>query len=187
MKYLIKIFYILIFFLSACSDSDPYHADKHLSEMQKNQILLTTVRYMGHLPKKGNHETKFDQAFDKHYSNLAKDYTLEAYFKNDDFEYFLASRIAPSLKEKKIAVGVKMQRNTDGNLTYYEEVFRTWKFDVPEMQEKGLMLFEKMVNKKDLTPYYPQNSDKEEFIEFPDQRVYFDLDEKRWLLRGGES
>jgi hypothetical protein len=108
---------------------------------------------------------------------------VEAYHQKEDYEYVLTSRIAPSLKEKKIAIGVKMQRNANGDLTYYEEVFRTWKFEIPEMQVKGLMLFDKMVKGEDLSPYYPQNSGKEEFIEFPDEKVTFDIEERRWKIK----
>lgn len=168
--------------MAACTPKSKYDPDKYLSTSKKQQVLLTTVRYLGHLPKKGTHENKFDAVFDEYYSKLALDFTLEAYFEKDGYEYFLASRIAPSLKVKKVATGVKMQRDSDGNLTYYEEVFRTWKFEIPEMQEKGLMLFDRMVNGGDLSPYYPQNSGAEEYIEFPDGKVYYDPSSRRWLV-----
>ncbi|SDY46028.1 MULTISPECIES: hypothetical protein [Rhodonellum] len=184
MKFLFPILAALMLLVSACSTENKYEADKHLTEVEKSQLLLTTIRYMGHLPKKGTQENKFDADFDEHYSTLAKEYTVEAYHQKDDYEYVLTTRIAPSLKEKKIAIGVKMQRNANGELTYYEEVFRTWKFEVPEMKEKGFMLFDKMVKGEDLSPYYPQNSGKEEFIEFPDQKVTFDIKERRWIMKG---
>lgn len=170
--------------LSSCNQKDPYHPDTNLSTSQQQQILLSTVRYLGHLPSRATHANKFDPAFDEYYSKLALDFNLEGYTEKDGYEYFLASRIAPSIKEKKVATGVKMQRDADGNLTYYEEVFRTWKFVVPEMQEKGLMLFEKMVKGEDLSPYYPQNSGVEEFIEFPDAKVSYDVKDRIWKVNG---
>jgi hypothetical protein len=112
------------------------------------------------------------------------DFTLEAYYNKNGDEYFLVSRIAPSLKVKKVAVGVKMKRDDQGNLLDYEEVFRTWKFEIPEMQQKGLMLFDKMVRGEDLSAYYPQNSGEEEYIEFPDERVFYDVNERRWRTAG---
>lgn len=171
----------------ACTPKSKYDPSKYLSTKEQQQILLTTVRYLGHLPKKGTHETKFDKVFDEYYSKLALDFTLEAYFEKDGYEYFLASRIAPSLKVKKVATGVKMKRDKEGNLVYYEELFRTWKFEIPEMLEKGLMLFDKMVNEEDLSPYYPQNSGVEEFIEFPDAKVFYDTNSRRWLVGGSSS
>jgi hypothetical protein len=187
MKLYVKFVLICLVLFSACGrTSDKYNAQRQLSEKEQRQLLLTTIRYMGHLPKKGTHETKFDAVFNEYYSQLALDYTVEAYYKKDGYEYFLASRIAPSLKVKKVAVGVKMKRNPDGQLEYYEEVFRTWRFEVPEMLEKGLMLFDKMVNGEDLSPYFPQNSGAEEFIEFPDEKVFFDIEEKRWKVKGSD-
>ena len=168
--------------LSSCNQKDPYHPDRNLSESEQQQILLTTVRYLGHLPRGGTHANKFDSAFDEYYSKLALDFNLEGYTEKDGYEYFLASRIAPSLSVKKVATGVKMQRDSDGSLTYYEEVFRTWKFEIPEMQEKGLMLFDKMVKGEDLGPYYPQNSGKEEYIEFPDSKVTYDVKDRIWKV-----
>lgn len=182
MKLYVKGLFLVLMILFACESGSKYDPGKNLSEKEQRQILLTSIRYMGHLPKKADHQTKFDPVYDEYYSKLALDYTLEAYYKKDGYEYFLASRIAPSLKVKKVAVGVKMKRTPDGQLEYYEEVFRTWKFEIPEMLEKGLMLFEKMVKGEDLSPYYPQNSGEEEYIEFPDAKVYFNVEERRWKI-----
>jgi hypothetical protein len=55
------------------------------------------------------------------------------------------------------------------------------------MIEKGQMLFVKMIQGKDLSPYYPQNSGKEEYIEFPDEMVKFDTDKRRWLTISGNK
>lgn len=182
MKLCIKGLFLVLIILFSCESGSKYDPRKNLSEKEQRQILLTSIRYMGHLPKKANHQTKFDQVYDEYYSKLALDYSLEAYYKKNGYEYFLASRIAPSLKVKKVAVGVKMKRTPDGQLEYYEEVFRTWKFEIPEMLEKGLMLFDKMVKGEDLSPYYPQNSGNEEYIEFPDAKVYFNVEERRWKI-----
>jgi len=173
---------IIMVGLFSCESKTKYSPDKYLSEKEQSQILYTTIRHLGHLPKKGTHENKFDAVFDEYYSNLVLDFNFEAYYKDGGFEYLLVSRIAPSLIEKKVAIGIKIKRNQTGELEYYEEVFRTWKFEIPEMQEKGLMLFDKIVKGEDLSPYYIQNSAPEEFIEFPDDKVYFDVEEKRWKL-----
>jgi len=50
------------------------------------------------------------------------------------------------------------------------------------MFEKSMMLFDLMIKGEDLSPYYPQNSGKEEFIELSDERTYFDTEERRWKL-----
>lgn len=182
MRVLITLLTLMI--LGACTTSNKNYApEAQLSDGEQKEILYTTIRYLGHLPKKGTHENKFEATFDEYYSKLALDYTLEAYHQKDGFEYFLVSRIAPSFKEKKVATGVRMKRDDNGTVISYEEVFRTWKFEVPEMLEKGLMLFDKMVKKEDLSPYYNANSGEEEYIEFPDGKVQFDTIERRWVVK----
>jgi hypothetical protein len=180
--YAIYLGIIMLAFFS-CESRSKYSPKKYLTETEQSQILHTTIRYLGHLPKKGTHQNRLDTIFDEYYSKLVLDFDFEAYYPKDGYEYFLVSRIAPSLKVKKVVVGVKMKRNQTGELEYYEEVFRTWKFEIPEMQVKGLMLFDKMVKGEDLSPYYPQNSGKEEFIEFPDEKVTFDIEERRWKVK----
>lgn len=187
MKLYIVYLGIIIIALFSCENKPKYSPDKYLTEKEQSQILYTTIRYLGHLPKKGTHENKFDAVFDEYYSKLVLDFDFEAYYQENGFEYFLVSRIAPSLKVKKVAVGVKMKRSPIGELEYYEEVFRTWKFEIPEMQEKGLMLFDKMVKGEDLSPYYIQNTAPEEFIEFPDDKVYFDVEGKRWKVKNSQD
>ncbi|EOZ96073.1 hypothetical protein A33Q_2666 [Indibacter alkaliphilus LW1] len=182
MRVLIALFMLIL--LGACTSSNKsYSPEAQLSEREQKEILYTTVRYLGHLPKKGTHENKFNADFDEYYSKLALDFTLEAYHKKNGYEYFLVSRIAPSFKVKKVATGVKMKRDANGEVTYYEEVFRTWKFEVPEMLEKGLMLFDKMVQEQDLSPYYNANSGEEEFIEFPDGKIQYDTVQRRWIVK----
>jgi hypothetical protein len=176
---------LLVFMVMDCSKSSVYEARFQLTPSEQEEILYTTIRYLGHLPKKGSHENKFEERFDHYYAQLAKDYILEAYHKEPEgYEYFLVSRIAPSLKVKKVATGVKMKRNDLGELEYYEEVFRTWRMEEAELKEKSLMLFSKMVHGADLDPYYSQNSGKEEYIEFPDGFVVYDVGERKWVLQG---
>lgn len=176
-SYFLVAFLIVAF---SCQKADKYDPAKQLSEAEQANILLSTVRYLGHLPKKGSLDTKFEDRFDVYYSQLAKDFTLDAYYQQDGYEYFLASRIAPSLKVKKVATGVKMKRDAIGQITYYEEVFRTWKFEEAELQQKSMMLFDKMVNGESLTAYLPKHSGNEEYIEFPNETVSYDLQNRVW-------
>ncbi|UJP65686.1 hypothetical protein [Mongoliitalea daihaiensis] len=178
---------ILILVLAGCQSKDPYSPSTHLSNQEQQQLLLSTVRYFGHLPKKGTHENKFDDVFDEYYSKLVADYTLEAYSPQELYEYYMVSRIAPSIKQKKVALAIRVRRDADGTIDYYEELFRTWKFEIPEMLEKSMMLFDLLIKGEDLSPYYPQNSGEEEYIEFPDDRTYFDIEQRQWRLYAVEE
>jgi hypothetical protein len=67
----------------------------------------------------------------------------------------------------------------DGSLRYYEEVFRTWKMPENVLNERYPVLFDKMVKGESLEPYYSKNKG-DQYIEFPDDRFYFDAQTRTW-------
>lgn len=69
-----------------------------------------------------------------------------------------------------------------GKLIEYEEVFRTWKMKEEDLKARGTLLFDSMVNGKDLSPYYRTNS-TEEYIEFPDGHSFYDKEERMWRIK----
>jgi hypothetical protein len=165
--------------LLACQDS-PKGQKPDAETAQR--LLEKIIRYTGHLPKKATHETKFDTTFNAFYAQELNKHRIDLYYRNERTgdTYLLVSRIAPSLTVKRVATGIHMRLDGD-TITYYNEVFRTWKMPEPELAEKGGMLFEKMVCGKDLSPYYPQNSGNEEYIEFPDPYTHFDVEKRHWV------
>lgn len=152
-------------------------------EVEAAQHLLEKIiRYTGDLPKKATHETKFDTVFNAFYAREIRKHRIDRYYKDENtgYTYLLVSRVAPSLAAKRVATGIKLRLEGD-SIVYYNEVFRTWKMPEQELAEKAGMLFEKMVRGQDLSPYYPQNSGQEEYIEFPDPHTHFDEQKRRWV------
>jgi hypothetical protein len=154
------------------------------SEDLEKELLRRIIRYVGKLPPRATHETKFASRFDEYYTELAERHRIDLYYQDEASQqgYLLVSRIAPSLYVKRVATGIRLQLTGD-SLAYYEEVFRTWKMPEEELAEKGGMLFTKMVKGEDLSPYYPQNSGQEEFIEFPDENTYYDAGKRVWVMK----
>ncbi|MCC5937453.1 MAG: hypothetical protein JJU34_09235 [Lunatimonas sp.] len=154
-----------------------------LTEGERDELMYRMVRYYGKLPKRhADHDNKFEERFSVYYAQHAKEHRVLAYHVDKEgVEHLLISREAPSLFKKFVATGIRFQRNEEDSLTYYEEVFRTWKMPEESLQAKAMMLFAKMVNGEDLSPYYPENSGEEEYIEFPDRRNAFDPSTRRWL------
>jgi hypothetical protein len=184
MKYIILMLTALAFFTSSCEQPNvDYSPELALTLPQQELLIASVIRYAARPPEKALHfESRFDAQYDEHYNKAAKAHKLEAYYKsNDGYEYLLLSRKAPSIQLKRVAIGIKLKRNNENKPEYYHEVFRTWKFPEEEMKSKGLMLFDLMVKGKNLSPYYPQNSGKEEYIEFPDEHTTFDVAQKRWV------
>jgi hypothetical protein len=169
---------LLILLLSGCQKQVEYHSP--LSQSEEDSLKYRLIRYVAKKPKKASHQSKFSPEFDDYYREQAfQNFRLEAYQKGEkDTLFLLLSRPAPSLYEKCVGVGIKCKFEGE-KLSYYQEVFRTWKMKPEVLKTRATLLFEKMCLGQDLSPYYPQNS-KEEYIEFPDAQTYYDTNDRIW-------
>jgi len=97
----------------------------------------------------------------------------------DRADYFLFTRKARSIWPAREAIGGKVSFDKTGTLTEYEEVFRTWKMAEDSLNTRALELFDIMVKEKDLTRYRSEYKG-DRYIEFPDDRFYFDKKDRQW-------
>jgi len=190
MKQIVPVLSLLLFV--ACQNAETQHTETQNTpigqkpdEAFEQQMLQRIIRYTSKLPPKGaTHENKFDPKFDSHYQKQLEQHRLELYSSNlnNTDVYLLVSRIAPSMAVKRVGTGIHLRMAGD-SITYYNEVFRTWKMTEEELGRKGTLLFAKMVKGEDLTPFYNANSGKEEYIEFPDANVHFDTLRRVWVSK----
>jgi len=184
MKYL--LFTLLLLFTFSCgiqSQQSDFSADNTLSELEQTDFLSSVIRYLGKLAPRANHQTKYLPEFNDYYDLLAKEHSLDLYHVDETSGviYFLASRRAPSLHERRVSTGVVVSLDETGEITYYHEKFRTWKMDPDELSQKSAVLFAAMVKGEDLSSFYAINSGEEEYIEFPNEHTQFDTDQRRWV------
>lgn len=151
------------------------------SETQESLVLQKVIRYLGSLPDKVGWQDRFSKEYDGHYDQEITRYRIDRYFESDQTGdiYFLASRIAPSIYEKRVSYGVHM-RMTGDSISYYHEVFRTWKHTEEVLNPRADSLFAMMVNGDDLRPYYADQKG-DQYIEFPDSNTYYDTISRRWV------
>lgn len=170
-------------FSCAQNSAEKYNADQKLTVQEQQELTWSVIRYMGKLAPKATHETKFDSEFDEEYLKLAAIHSVDLIHqdKNTGEKFVLFSRIAPSIYERRVAVAVRLQHDENGEISRYEEVFRTWKMSPMEMQDKASKLFALLIDGKDLSPYYPENSGTDEYIEFPNAHVSFNVEQRRWI------
>lgn len=142
------------------------------------------IRYAGYMPKLADDTTKFDTIYDSFYAEQAARHRIDLLHEKPETGdvFLLVSRIAPSLKVKRVGIGIHARMEGD-SMVYYKEVFRTWKMTEDALAEKGGKLFALMVKGKDLSPYYPEHSGEEEYIEFPDANTYYDAEKRKWISR----
>lgn len=178
---------LALFLLLACSQNniklEKFDANKTLQLSEKTDFIHSIIRLHGKLAPKATQETKFQSSFDSFYLKEEKRIELVYFVKKhtDDFSYALTYRVMPSIKLKKAATAIRFKTDVNGEITHYEEVFRTWKMEEKELKTKGDKLFTLLLEGKDLTPFYNQNSGTEEWIEFPDEYVRFDIQKRTWV------
>lgn len=179
------VFLLIVFvFLISCHqkslDTNPLH---HLNNQEILTLKEQTVRYFERLPAKATEQNKFDTIFNEYYSQKAKEADVLQYFKNENGEEFFAvSKIAPSIKLKKVATIIQIKREID-SVILYKEILRTWKMEVPELQEKTKVLFDLVIQNKSFEKYLTKNSQPEFWVEFPDDHTYFDDKSRSWKTK----
>lgn len=176
--------FALLTTIVACKTEPNYDPSSHLDVKEKDRIHLAIVRSIGKVPEKATDATKMDKQYDQYYLDLASKYQLKNYFISDEGQhFFLEWRQAPSLHEKYVATGGKLRLDRQGNILSFEEVFRTWKMQPDTLSRRGLLLFDKMVKGESLKEFETRNSKGIEFIEFPDENVFYDTTARTWRSR----
>lgn len=178
------LFFLLLlsFVVMGCDSGKDYNPDSHLSVMEKDKVMAAVIRYLAK-PPEGYESERFDKKHDAYYMEVAGRHKIANYYiDSKGVHYFLITRPAASLMEKRVATGGKAKFDKDWNLIDYEEVFRTWKMKEEELNKKGLLLFDLMVKGQPLESYQMPTS-KEEYIEFPDQRTYYDKTSRSWKVK----
>jgi hypothetical protein len=161
-----------------------YGPAEHLTAQQQYEQVWKIIRYLAKAPENVTFEERFYKGYDNYYQEQVSLHRLDAYYIDDNgVRYFLISRRAPSLTDKRVATGGKMTLADDGSLSSYEEVFRTWKMPDSTLTKRSVLLFDLMVKGKSLDPYLTKNSWPEEYIEFPDDRTYYDVTAMKWKTK----
>jgi hypothetical protein len=178
-----KRIWILVLIVTACSAKKEYSVSAHLTPDQQVVIMDKIIRYVGRAPEGLTFEERFYPAYDSFYLEQSSLHKFDAYYVNGNEHYFLVSRRAPSLVDKRVATGGKFTLTDNNKLVEYEEIFRTWKMVPDTLAKREMILFDKLVKGESLTPYETRNSKGVDYIEFPDERTYFDKASKQWRTK----
>jgi hypothetical protein len=182
----ILAFVVLVVMMISCKEKS-YNPNEHLTATEKNAIVQTIVRYAAKPPENVLATERFDPKYDSFYLEKASQIHFERYYpKGDDF-YFLITQPASSLIEKRHATGGRFKLSNKGELTEYEEIFRTWKMVPDTLKSRSHILFEKMVEGESLDPYLTKNSKGVDYIEFPDDNTFYDVASRSWRVRSNNN
>lgn len=191
MRKLILSSILFVFLALSCqstSEEIEFLPTNTLSEQEQHELLTDLVRFYGRLPAKATHETKFDEEFDEEYQITIGLHRVDFYFHDEitGSEFLLLSRPARSLHDRRVAIGIEIERE-NRQLIHYKEHFRTWRMEPVELLTKSEYLFSKLVQRKSLEAYYPENSGVEFYIEFPNADTFFDTETRTWRAVSGSS
>lgn len=180
-----KIIYCIagILFLMSCNQQkDSILADDQLTPSQKEAVKKSIIRYVSKGPDNVSAQDRFKPDYDKYYEGNAKRCFLEFYTVKGGYHYFLVTQPAASLVEKRHATGGRFMLNDKGEITEYEEIFRTWKMTPKELKTKSELLFRELIEGKSMERYYTKHAG-DQYIEFPDDRTYFDKESRSWKTK----
>lgn len=181
MKKYCYIAILSILFIS-CQKAKITSPSAYFNQKEQEDFKYKLVRYYEDLAPNASHLNKFDSTYKDYYTYKAKKSNLLYLYKveNSKTYYFAITKIAPSLTLKKVATLGYVTFDKNNSVSDYEEVARTWKMPQGELETKTKLLFEKMINKEDLSAYYPQNSSEDLFIEFPDATTFYNKSKRIW-------
>ncbi|MFM7859489.1 MAG: hypothetical protein ACKO96_48085, partial [Flammeovirgaceae bacterium] len=140
---------ILVVFTISCKQKG-YQPSEYLTLKQQDAIMWTLMRYVARPPEGLTFPERFYKGYDKHYQEQQALHKLDAFYIKGDTCFFMVSRRAPSLVEKRVANAGKFVLTEKGELMYYKEVFRTFKMKSDELHKKSFFLFDRMVKNEDL-------------------------------------
>lgn len=180
------ILFAALFIFASCltPETKTHEPAEQLTQEEITALTKTLIRHIAKMPDKATHESKFQSRYDSYYENESKHYEFIFYGQNPTTgtQFFTYLRPAPSIHEKYVAIGGEIRVEND-EIEYLKEHFRTWKMKREKLMPKAELLFRTMINKEDLSTYYPQNSGEEEFIQFPNESNYYDTETLRWKTR----
>lgn len=184
MKLFIQVFVMLTFLAAAgcVKKSDSINANDNLSATQREAVKKSIIRYVSKAPDGVKGEARFKAEYDAYYQENLKSCQLKFFYLKDDYNYFLVTQPAASLIEKRHATGGRFKLDEKGELTEYEEFFRTWKMKAEDLAVRTEVIFRDMIDGKKLERYYTKHAG-DKYIEFPDDRTYYDKEARAWKVK----
>lgn len=178
MKKLILLI-LTISFLSSCRQS--FKVDNYYTKAEQDSLMLKILPYIAKKPKGvQNGADRFLTRFDDYYKAQLPKFSFQHYYiGRDSIHYFTIYKIAPSLYQKKIAIGGYLRLNKNGDITELEELYNTPKMKLEELDKKSKELFEEMTISGNVESFIGND----EYVEFPDKRCYYDKSANEWKMR----
>lgn len=121
--------------------------------------------------------TRTNAEFRDYYIESAQQFEYVYHHMTEDgVHYFYLIRPARNLERSHRAVGGKFTTNEKLELVTFEELFNTTIMSDRVLREKGLLLFEEMIESGNVDRYLSDQN----LIEWPDHRLKYDKEMREW-------
>lgn len=169
-----------ILFIALCSGCvKSIEAKKELSNEDYKKTLLALAPYVIKKADAFTHEERFDsknRGFYQNFIELTKA-ELTYYHRNDSAQFFFFKhRDLTSLKEDYRGLGGYFKTDKNDSIVFVNLLYHTPRFKPEEMEQKGKILFESMIEKGEVDRYIG----KREFIDVPNNDFYYNTKTNRW-------
>lgn len=191
----------LIMFLSACSEQNPQEGqNKNVGVEATYDTLTNDAKYITFVnnmeaqsldtlrvnmatfilrkPDAAQWDTKFDPIYRSYYINKMVDLELRYVFQKTDTLYYYVIRDGRDQNGKlNRGVGGRMVLNEQYQIQYLEELFVTRIKPRAVLENIGLQF---MNDIEDTTPVENYTSEKKSDIEWPDGRLFYNIEKSEW-------
>ena len=183
MKYtIVFVSMVIAAMLFSCGKNKEYKPSELFTQAQQDSILLDVVRYTDeHIPDSIKTETRFEEKNKSFFKGLISNYRFKYLTKQSDGNYYyLIYKQARGVDDLLVGLGGTFTLSQNNTITALKEDFRMWRMPQPELDKKGLEVYEKFINHEPLTEY--MNSEEKKYIEFPNDHVTYDAGKHEWKI-----
>ncbi|HMQ06984.1 MAG TPA: hypothetical protein PKC30_06755 [Saprospiraceae bacterium] len=173
------IFFFFAFLIMACQTPDSFEFSHHVPDKeQRDSILTDIVIYIYKVPRGVRKENKFNPEYRHLYENESGKFNMIKYHIDNEgiHSFFLIRPVRSHLAEHRRGVFGRFSLDDQMKIRNFEELANTPRLTEEEIIEKGNYLWQDLMYFKNLDRYF-LNKD---YIEFPDDRVRYDSQNKEW-------
>jgi hypothetical protein len=180
MKKSLLIAAVAIALVTSCKTK--HDVNDQLSVVARDTLLTEIITYVYVRPPHSSWRTRFDPQFRSYYAKHLNKFRFEKYFKGEDgVHYFYVIRPARTAQGNTRGVGGTFKVNKQGRIVSFREVFNTPVASIPDLQERGSELFNRMIKYGHVDEYLSHP----DYIEWPDNITYYDTVQYEWLVKPG--
>lgn len=179
-KYFIFSTVVVSLMLLACKEKTDI--TRNLSPQQRDTLLTDIITYVYVRPQHSDWKTRFESRFRKYYTSQLDKFTFDKYYIDaNGTHYFYIIRPARSAQGNIRGVGGTFRIDQNGKIISFRELFNTPVATLPELQQRGKELFNRMIKYGHVNEYLKHP----DYIEWPDKITYYDTIQHEWLIKPG--